>query len=340
MAKPKSLHPKRGNNQGNSRTLTRSRNRSNSSNSRNSRYNSKSRYDSRNSRSPSYNPRNPNQQDSNLNSSLIVALDVAKLVISKVVIVCLAIIRTFVMLLKRDEPIAFGLNFRKIFAIVIIILIAIVAISTFTGSDNVSEVKSVNIGSNSIGNVVREGPYGDSESPTKIAIILGTHPRESGAHKAMYKALKDNANNLTACYYVYKINVVNSSTDFEESRMNGQKLAKEFVVKDIVSNNFTFAVDTHYSNGVWGVPRFVFTPFEQNQLSYKVATDLTNAFNWIDYFNPGSEASSPAYLTTPLNQQGVPAIIYESYTEDGDNVTYQNDVRFIKFLDNYNWGNS
>lgn len=345
MAKPKSLHPKRGNNQ---RNVRNSKNLNSLRNSRNSSYSSRASNSSRtsnsrvqnqsNSRVPSYNPRDPRTSNSNLNSSLIFTINLAKFVISKAIAVALTIIGVFVMLLKKDEPIAFGLNFRKIFAIVIIILIAAVAVYSFTGTSD-SEVKSVTIGSNSTGNVVREGPYGDSDSPNKIAIILGTHPRESGAHNAMYKALKNNAKDLNACYYVYKINVVNGSSGFEESRMEGQKLAKAFVVNDIVSNNFTFAVDTHYSNGNWGVPRFVFTPVEENNVAYKFANDISAAFSWLDYYNPGSEASSPAYLTAPLNRFGIPAIIYEAYTEDDNNVTYNHDVSFIKFLDNYDWEN-
>lgn len=329
MAKPKSLHPKRGNNQ-RSRSSKYSRNASRISDSRKSSINS--------SRTPAYNSRNPRTSNTNISNSLIFAVNICKLVISKAIVVALAIIRTFIMLLKKDEPIGFGLNFRKIFAIVIIVLIAIVAVYSFTGSEEVV-AKSVTIGSDDTGNVVRDGPYGDSDSENKIAIILGTHPRESEAHKIMYKALKDNAKNLNCCYYVYKINVVNDSNGFEESRMAGQKLAKKFVVNDIVNNNFTFAVDAHYSNGAWDVRRFVFTPVGENHISYNVANDLSNAFSWLSYYDPGSQASSPSYLTAPLNRFGVPAIIYEAYTEDDVNETYRNDVSLIKFLDNYNWEN-
>lgn len=314
-----------------------SRNFNDSRNVRNSRNVSRTS----NSRTPTYNQRNPRDSRSsntNINDSLIFTINLAKFLISKVIIVVLAIVSTFVMLFKKDEPIAFGLNFRKIFAIVVIVLIAIVAVYSFTGSSDV-EAKSVTIGSNDMGNVVREGPFGDSDSSNKIAIIIGTHPRESGAHKAMEKAIKNNSKNLNSCYYIYKINVLNGSSDFEESRMNGQKLAKTFVVRDIVYNNFTLAVDSHYSNGAWGVSRFVFTPVEENHVAYKFANDLSNAFSWLSYYNPGSQASSPDYLTAPLNRLEIPAIIYEAYTEDDNNVTYNNAVSLINFIDNYKWNN-
>src|SRR5690606_18355012 len=104
---------------------------------------------------------------------------------------------------------------RKLFIIVILVAIFCIIIAFYfynslsPGKDltpNLSEVLSpidnplspsnvtpfsiVTLGSSDYGSVTREGPYGNSSSPTKIAIIAGVHPQEAQAHLAFIKSLK------------------------------------------------------------------------------------------------------------------------------------------------------
>lgn len=231
----------------------------------------------------------------------------------------------------------------NIIGIAVLILILIIVVIANSGSDNVEDIEKVVptttvIGNNSLGSVYKEGPYGNISSNVSIAYILGVHPREKGAHKLMEQALKEKADALNYTYYLYKINVTSASTDFSQSRLNGQKLAKEYAVPDMINNNFTFAVDVHYSNGHWGVSRFVFTPSENNTLSNKLGHDLANNFDWLKYYIP-TDPSSPQYVTGPLNDGGVSAIIYEAYTEDDNNVTLEHDKEIIDFIDNWQFIN-
>lgn len=193
---------------------------------------------------------------------------------------------------------------------------------------------SVILGNNSLGYVVKEGPYGNTSSDVKISYILGVHPRENGAHKLMEQAFKEEDNNLSYCYYFYKINVTSNPTDFSQSRLNGQKLANEFAVNDMINNNFTFAVDSHYSNGYWGVSRFMFTPRENNSLSSELGHAITDNFDWISYYVP-PDPTSPDYVTSPLNDGGVASVIYEAYTEDNTNVTLEHDKELVNFIDKW-----
>ena len=39
-------------------------------------------------------------------------------------------------------------------------------------------ITQVTLGNESYGNVIKEGPYGNTSSPVKVAYILGEHPRE------------------------------------------------------------------------------------------------------------------------------------------------------------------
>ncbi len=155
----------------------------------------------------------------------------------------------------------------------------------------------------------------------------------------MEQAFKEKENNLQYCYYIYRVNVTENPTDFSASRYNGQLLAKQFIVPDAINNNFTFAIDSHYSNGAGGVARFVFTPNENNTLSSQIGHALSDNFDWMTYYTP-TNPSSPEYVTGPLNDGGVAAIIYEAYTEDNKNVTLEHDRQLVDFIDNWNFTGS
>ena len=207
---------------------------------------------------------------------------------------------------------------RNIFLIVILLLAVFLVASHIPNSnDNGGKTSptTTKIGNNSLGTVYKEGPYGNTNSKVSIAYILGV-------------------DSLNCSYYIYKINVTQSPTDYEESRLNGQLLGKEFVVPDIVNNNFTAAVDVHYSNGNWGVERFIFTPNENNTVSSQLGHAIANNFPWITYYTPPNP-TSPQYVTGPLNDGGVGAIIYEAYTEDDNNVTLEHDREMVKFIDKW-----
>ncbi|AMK15127.1 hypothetical protein [Methanobrevibacter olleyae] len=166
------------------------------------------------------------------------------------------------------------------------------------------------IGKNSIGTVTLEGPYGNNKSSVKIAYILGQHPRESNAHDAIYKSLLNSSDYLNYSYYVYRINVSAESEDFEESRMNGQLLAQNFVVNDVVKNNYNLAIDIHSSNGGYVQDPYIFAPISTDLVAYDSANNITKTLKNIIYYEPASY-SSPQYSTIPIDEGGVPAIVFE-----------------------------
>ena len=166
------------------------------------------------------------------------------------------------------------------------------------------------IGNNSLGTVTLEGPYGNESSSVKVAYILGQHPRESNAHDAIYNGLLNASDNLSYAYYVYRINVTAESEDFEESRMNGQLLAQEFVVNDTVDKGYNLAIDVHASNGGYVPDPYIFAPVPTDKLANESANNVTKAINYIIYYEPASY-SSPQYSTIPIDEGGVPAVVFE-----------------------------
>ena len=180
--------------------------------------------------------------------------------------------------------------------------------SSFTEGSADKPIKE--IGKNSIGTVTVEGPYGNLNSSVKVAYILGQHPRESNAHDAIYNSIMNNSDYLNYSYYIYRINVTAESDDFEESRMNGQLLAQDYVVGDVIKNNYDLAIDIHSSNGGYVQDPYIFAPRSNDTVAYDAANNVTKAINYVIYYEPASY-SSPQYSTIPIDDGGVPAIVFE-----------------------------
>ena len=183
-------------------------------------------------------------------------------------------------------------------------------LNSSTADSSVAETPIKKIGKNSIGTVTVEGPYGNNNSSVKVAYILGQHPRESNAHDAIYNSLLNNSDHLNYSYYVYRINVTAESDDFEESRMNGQLLAQDYVVKDVVKKGYDLAIDIHSSNGGYVQDPYIFAPVKNDTVAYEAANNVTKAINYVIYYEPASY-SSPQYSTIPIDDGGVPAIVFE-----------------------------
>lgn len=196
---------------------------------------------------------------------------------------------------------------------------------------NTSKEQSNVLGSNELGYVVKEGPYGNKDSPVKIAYIIGVHPLESGSHRAIREAIETKNKPLNYCYYVYKIVVTKDPNDYDRGRMNGQLLANRYVVPDIKSQNFDLAVDVHSNQGNYKETRFIFAP--QNEKSSKsVALAIKDKLPWMVYYNPPSQ-TSPPYVTVPLIKAGIPAVVYETYITDPYDFTKEHADEFVSAVD-------
>lgn len=188
------------------------------------------------------------------------------------------------------------------------------------------------IGSNENGNVVKSGPYGNTESSIKIAYIVGVHPLENRSHQSIIIALNDHENSLKYCYNIYQVNVTRDADNYTKGRYNGQVLARDYAVPNISSEHYNLAVDVHSNVGNWAKKTFLFSPVK-NTSSVKLGLNLTEKLNWLTYYTPPS-STSPEYVTIPLINSGVPAIIYESYVADSDQIVNDHALEFVDAVDN------
>ncbi|MDI6723170.1 MAG: hypothetical protein QMD61_00835 [Methanobacterium sp.] len=178
------------------------------------------------------------------------------------------------------------------------------------------------LGSTDYGRVTVEGPFGNSNSPVRIAVIVGVHPLESSSHKAMVESIKSSDKSLNYCYYIYRVTVTQNAGDYDKGRMNGQLLANKFVVPHVIGGNYNLALDIHSNRGNYKEKWFVFAPLEDGR-SKSIALKLKEGLPGFVYYNPPSQ-TSPKYVTIPIINGGTPAVVYETYLYEsyGDTLRY------------------
>lgn len=206
--------------------------------------------------------------------------------------------------------------------------------STSTPVVNDSGYTTVMLGETSYGFVQKLGPFGTGTN--KVAIIIGVHPQEGQAHLAILNAIKALSSTLENIQiWVYQVRVYNA-TDYTVSRNQGQNLANKYIVPNI-DKSFKLVMDVHsnrgyYYNGEELQDNFVFAPSNRTQ-SVSLANKLIENTNFLKYYQV-ADGSSPQYVTIPLANKGIPAVIYEVYqnVDDYQQVLYGYAVQVVEAL--------
>ena len=166
------------------------------------------------------------------------------------------------------------------------------------------------LGSTSYGKVVKIGPFGNRDSATKIAYIIGVSTRIISTQSSL-QSIKELDTSLKYCYYVYQVTVTKDAGNYAKGRMNGQLLAKYLVVPDILRKKYTLTVDVHNNVGNWAKTRFIFSPVSGTKAE-TIARTIKSKISWLSYFYPPNPTSLQ-YVTIPLIKGGVPAVVFEVY---------------------------
>ena len=212
-------------------------------------------------------------------------------------------------------------------------------INTNTPTDQVNGLTTTLLGSDDKGKVELIGTFGNPNSNTKIAYVIGQHPLESQVHNVLYDLMKNNKNSLKYSYYIYKITVTKNPNDYSEGRMNGQLLAQSYVLPHILKNNYNLVIDVHSNQGLVGgnyeKTQFIFAPLN-HITSKQIADNLISQIPGLSYYYPASQ-TSPPFLTEPLVKAGTPTIIFETYRDESIDVTNSLVNQLITKVDNYNF---
>ncbi|MBQ2653134.1 MAG: adhesin [Methanobrevibacter sp.] len=198
-----------------------------------------------------------------------------------------------------------------------------------------TEFDSELLGKNDLGSVHLHGPFGDETSKVKIAYLIGMHPLESKSHRALFDKLMSK-DDLKYGYYLYNINVKDSSTE-TEGRLEGQLLAQEFVAPHIINEKYDLFLDIHSNRGPSGpgdykITNFVFAPgFDEKSSGFM--DEIINEIDEIVYYAPEFR-SSPPYITEPTSKAGIATIVYECYSYEPMEVSYDLALKLINCVDN------
>ena len=195
------------------------------------------------------------------------------------------------------------------------------------------------IGENDLGTVHLHGPFGNTDSHVRIAYLIGMHPMESKAHRGLFDTMLkwDEENLLNYSYYIYNINVVGELDEETEGRMDGQLLAQEFVAPHIIGNGYDFFADIHSNKGLKGPgtyekTNFIFAPGFDDE-STDILNILLDKIDGLVYYAP-EYRTSPPYITIPVVESGIPTIVYETYSYEPMDVTYDLSEKLVKAIDN------
>lgn len=190
------------------------------------------------------------------------------------------------------------------------------------------------LGENDLGCVHIHGPFGNGESDVKIAYVIGMHPLESKSHRALFDKLTA-LDDLKNCYYIYNIYVKNPDSE-SEGRLEGQLLAREFIKDDIIEKEYDLFIDIHSNRGSMGpgdyqITNFIFAPGFDDE-STEIMNGILGEFDEISYYAP-EYRTSPPFITEPTADAGIPTIVYECYSYEPMDLTYNLALKLIKIVD-------
>ncbi len=200
--------------------------------------------------------------------------------------------------------------------------------------NNETGFKRYNLGSNSNGTVYLYKSIGNTSSDVRIAYIIGVHVTENAVHTALFDELTKQSSELKYCYDIYKINVTpTENPSYDINRMKGQLLGHDFVVPEVIKNNYSLVVDVHSNQGgAYVITNFAFAPAQDN-VSKAIASKIIQDNPGLSEYFPASQ-TSPQYVTIPIQKSGTPTIIYETYKyEDYDKITVPYVDLLIKSVD-------
>ncbi|MDR0912217.1 MAG: hypothetical protein LBM96_06410 [Methanobrevibacter sp.] len=221
---------------------------------------------------------------------------------------------------------------------IVLIIIVLIIIFSFTLFTFLSMDFGGVIGNNTLGSV-KKYTYGDNDSGNiKIAIVSGMHPRENLSERVLPLVSKQYSQpNLSIVNY--NVIVTKDENDFYNSRSNGESLVRDFVIPDILKNDFDLVIIGHDHEKGYGQDYYIATP-NMDDKSVLLAQSVYNLFQSqgiSDFRHYQRNASKNVQSTSILGvnklivDAGIPLFVYEVPEWYNDDKTYD---MTVKLLDN------
>ena len=193
--------------------------------------------------------------------------------------------------------------------LILVILVIFLGIYLFIDSH-----ETVEIGSESIGYVVKD-TYSHYPNPSnKIAIVSGMHPRETLSSDVLPLVIKIYAVLNNVKIINYQVTVLDNPKDFAIGRANGEKLVHDYVVKDIAKSNFDLIIIGHDHEKGYGEGFYIATPSMDSKsvtFANKVMEDIPNFNYYKRNLSIPPKSSSIRMVDNPIVATGTPLFVYE-----------------------------
>ena len=193
--------------------------------------------------------------------------------------------------------------------LILVILVIFLGIYLFIDSH-----ETVEIGSESIGYVVKD-TYSHYPNPSnKIAIVSGMHPRETLSSDVLPLVIKIYAFLNNVKIVNYQVTVLDNPKDFAIGRANGEKLVHDYVVKDIAKSNFDLIIIGHDHEKGYGEGFYIATPSMDSKsvtFANKVMEDIPNFNYYKRNLSIPPKSSSIRMVDNPIVATGTPLFVYE-----------------------------
>lgn len=223
----------------------------------------------------------------------------------------------------KKPPISSSKMIIIMLALIVLVMLATVALNGGTSTPPVEETSDVEsesnttsvtadsaiIGNNSYGTVVKSSGYGNPASDIHVAFIVGVDAKKS--QNAVVPTLQ-NDNELNYCYDIYLIDTSSANNNNTQDNQNNmtvnemsESLAAEYVVPDVIKNNYNFTVDVHSTNDS---NSYVFVPSDNTYTSKKVIESIVNNTN-VGRYTPDKHSYTEAISETIIDYE-IPSIVY------------------------------
>ncbi len=211
-------------------------------------------------------------------------------------------------------------------AAIVLVMVATVALNGGTSTPPVEETSIENssdannsssavaldssiIGNNSYGTVVKSSGYGNPSSDIHVAFIVGVDAKKS--QNSIVPTLQSQKD-LKYCYDIYVVDTSKAANNNNSDNQNNmtvnemsESLASEYVVPDIINNNYNFTVDVHSTNDS---NSYVFVPSDNTYTSKKVLESISNNTK-VGRYTPDKHSYTEAISETIIDYE-IPSIVY------------------------------
>jgi len=182
-------------------------------------------------------------------------------------------------------------------------------VSSEQNNSSLATTDSAIIGNNSYGTVVKSSGYGNPASDIHIAFIVGVDAKKS--QNSIVPTIQGD-NELNYCYDIYLVDTSSANNSNNQDNQNNmtinemsESLAAEYVVPDVIRNNYNFTVDVHSTNDS---NSYVFVPSDNTYTSKKVLESIVNNTN-LGSYTP-EKHSYTELISENIIDYEIPSIVY------------------------------